>query len=64
VEEMNKALHHRVISYGPGGYHCPCCGPNPKERQKERRLLRKRELRLLEKIETQEQQDDQDANAA
>jgi hypothetical protein len=64
VEEVNKALHHRVISYGPGGYHCPCCGPSQKARQKERRLLRKRELRLLNKIEQQqEQRDDQDAFA-
>jgi hypothetical protein len=64
MEAMNKALHHRVTSYGPGGYLCPCCGPSQKDRQKERRILRKRELRLLEKIEQQEQQPDDNATVA
>jgi hypothetical protein len=50
-----KSFLHKVISYGPGGYRCPCCGPNPKKRQQERRLVRKRFKRLLEKIEKQEQ---------
>jgi hypothetical protein len=43
-----KSFHHKVISYGPGGYKCPCCGPNPKRRQEERRLLRRAFHRMLD----------------
>jgi hypothetical protein len=46
-----KSFDHKVISYGPGGYHCACCGPAQKGRPQERRFLRRRFTRLLEKIE-------------
>jgi len=46
-----KAFHHKVISYGPGGYKCPCCGPHPKKRQEERRFLRRAFNRVLDDIE-------------
>lgn len=38
----------KLCSYGPGGYHCSCCGPAPKERKKERRRLRKIFTRMIE----------------
>lgn len=56
-----KSYHHKLISYGPGGYHCPCCGPNPKRRQQERRLVRKIEKRLLQIIEKNEDSFDERA---
>lgn len=34
---------------GPGGYKCICCGPNPKERPKWRRLIRRRLKALTRK---------------
>jgi tRNA(Ile2) C34 agmatinyltransferase TiaS len=46
-----KGYRQKLISYGPGGYKCPCCGPTPKHRQKERRHLRKVERRFLEVLE-------------
>jgi hypothetical protein len=46
-----KSFHHKVISYGPGGYKCPCCVPHPKKRQEERRFLRRAFNRLLDDIE-------------
>lgn len=49
-----RNLEHRAFSYGPGGYKCPCCGPNPKHRDRERRRLRKVLNRLLDKINRQE----------
>lgn len=39
----------KVCSYGPGGYHCSCCGPSPKDRPAERRRTRKIITRLIEK---------------
>jgi hypothetical protein len=57
----SKSFHHKLISYGPGGYHCPCCGPNPKRRQKERKLVRNIEKRLLRQIEKVEDSFDEDA---
>jgi hypothetical protein len=54
-----KAFSHRVISYGPGGFKCPCCGPSQKKRPQERRHLRRREQRLIEKIERIEQMKDE-----
>lgn len=57
-----KSYHHKLISYGPGGYHCTCCGPNPKRRQQERRLVRKIEKRLLKTIELNEDSFDEVAH--
>lgn len=45
-----KNFSNRVISYGPGGYKCPCCGPNPKHRDKERKRNKKVFGRLIQKI--------------
>jgi len=53
-----KAFRHKVISYGPGGYHCPCCGPAPKKRKQERRYARKVEARILDLIERVEAADE------
>lgn len=50
-----KSFHHKVISYAPGGYKCPCCGPHPKKRQQERRFLRRALHRLLDSIERNEE---------
>ena len=38
-------------AWGPGGWHCTCCGPAPKYRKMEARLLKKRLYRLLNKLE-------------
>ena len=38
-------------AWGPGGWHCTCCGPAPKQRKKEARLHKKRLYRLLDKLE-------------
>jgi hypothetical protein len=57
-----KGYHHKLISYGPGGYHCPCCGPSPKHRQRERRFVRKIEERLLTRIERSEESFDERAH--
>lgn len=27
---------------GPGGYHCSCCGPSPRQRKAHRRTTRRR----------------------
>ncbi|QBX06618.1 hypothetical protein H1O16_gp205 [Burkholderia phage BcepSaruman] len=43
-----KAFYHRVCNYGPGGYHCPCCGPAPSMRRKERQQQRRKFHRLLD----------------
>jgi hypothetical protein len=37
--------------FGPGGWHCTCCGPAPKYRKMEARLHKRRLYRLLNKIE-------------
>lgn len=50
-----KAFAHKVISYGPGGYHCPCCGPAPSKRREERQQNRRVLDRVFDKIERQEQ---------
>lgn len=34
---------HKQNRHGPGGYHCPCCGPhNSKARRLDRKLARRR----------------------
>jgi hypothetical protein len=38
-------------AWGPGGWHCHCCGPAPKQRKKEARLHKKRLYRLLNRLE-------------
>lgn len=35
--------------YGPGGRHCNCCGPSPKERAKFDRTAKRRELQFVKK---------------
>lgn len=52
-----KSFRHKLISYGPGGYHCPCCGPAPKHRKRERRYARKVENRIFDLIEKREAAD-------
>lgn len=47
---------HRICGYGPGGYKCPCCGPAPKHRKKERRRV-KRKLRQMTQKEIEEESD-------
>jgi len=42
--------YRKICSMGPGGYHCRCCGPLPKERPVYRRRVRKIFSRLLDKI--------------
>ncbi|MDN3098573.1 hypothetical protein, partial [Enterococcus faecalis] len=49
-----KAFSRRVISYGPGGFHCPCSGPAPGARRDERQQKRRVLNRVLDKIERQE----------
>lgn len=50
-----KSFAHKVISYGPGGYLCPCCGPRPGGRRKERQHNRRVFNRLLDDIEREEE---------
>lgn len=40
---------HKQNKHGPGGYHCPCCGPSPSERQEDRRLARTKLKRKTKK---------------
>lgn len=49
-----KAFRNKVVSYGPGGYKCPCCGPNPKHRDEERRRGRRIFSRFIEEAEKDE----------
>jgi hypothetical protein len=45
-----NSLHLRLVDQrcGPGGIHCPCCGPPPgRARRKEFRLARRRAKKLL-----------------
>lgn len=46
-----KSFAHKVDSYGPGGYKCPCCGPNLKHRDEARRHERRVLNRVLDRIE-------------
>jgi hypothetical protein len=43
--------HNRVggSQYGPGGPRCTCCGPAPKDRDAERRRVRRAEKRAWRK---------------
>lgn len=49
-----KAFSRRVVGYGPGGYKCPCCGPNPKCRREARQHERRVFDRLFDTIDRQE----------
>jgi hypothetical protein len=40
-QTTNKATYRRFGNVGVGGYHCPCCGPQKKDRQVFRRLVRR-----------------------
>lgn len=40
---------HKQNKHGPGGYHCPCCGPSPNERVEDRRLARTKLKRKTKK---------------
>lgn len=45
---MAPGFDKKLDRCGPaGGYHCPCCGPSPKDRQRWRRVKRKRLNREL-----------------
>lgn len=50
-----KAFAHKVVSYGPGGYKCRCCGPSPKYRREARQHERRVIERVLKDIERDEQ---------
>jgi hypothetical protein len=54
-----KAFCHRIASYGPGGWKCPCCGPSRKQRPVARRMERRQVTRLINKIERIEQTKDE-----
>ncbi len=49
-----KSFARKVISYGPGGFKCPCCGPAPSHRREERQHNRRVLDRTLDKIEREE----------
>jgi len=44
-------LFHRAMAkiVDVGGWHCPCCAPAPKDRQKARRYARRRLHDMLRK---------------
>jgi hypothetical protein len=50
-----KGFARKVISYGPGGFKCPCCGPAPNKRREERQQNRRVLDRTLDAIEREEQ---------
>lgn len=46
-----QLFNNRFKQVGPGGWHCPCCGPAPKDRKKAiRRLKRGPFKRFLDKL--------------
>lgn len=40
-------LFRKVHSFGPGGYKCPCCGPNPGKGRKLFRKIRRKEMNKI-----------------
>ena len=49
---QSKALYRKLMSFGPGGWKCPCCAPSPGQpKKKSKRIARKMFTRLLKKIE-------------
>lgn len=45
-----KHIERAATHIGPGGYKCPCCGPAPAERQKFRRVVRRRMKQAFAKL--------------
>lgn len=44
---------HKVQDIAIGGYKCPCCGPSPKNRKRNRRNARQR-LKAVTRLEIQQ----------
>lgn len=38
-----------VKAHGPGGLNCPCCGPAPSTRKQDKRIMKKRVRRELDR---------------
>jgi hypothetical protein len=37
----------RTDGLGPGGWHCPCCSPSPKNRPRYLRAIKKKERKMF-----------------
>ena len=49
--QVSIAKKYRDDGIGPGGWHCPCCGPRPNDRKTFMRLVRRRIKRKEDKYE-------------